>query len=305
MFQTVESIVTSLARDLWLISDDGAAQIQALNTLALTPNAEQTSSRPLPQRTNDGTAVLNVRGIIVTYHSPLVGLLGWSSTDSLMQSFAALDKDPEVNRIVLSIDSPGGMVAGLSEFAEIISRSKTNTTAVVSGVCASAAYWVGSQCDEIIASPTSIVGNIGVKIKRPYKDTSVMLSKGAPRKILSNADMQTVLDDIEAVFISAVATGRGVTPEHVRANFGRGGVFVGAKAVQAGLADRVGSFSDVLNGNVPALSGQSSASNEQHQIDADWDDIVGSQTNASSGELDDQGSVVSLHNGMRSSIKFS
>jgi hypothetical protein len=50
------------------------------------------------------------------------------------------------------------------------------------------------------------------------------------------------MDATAQVFVDAVATNRGVTPETVLADFGQGGVFVGRDAVSAGLADAVGTY---------------------------------------------------------------
>jgi ClpP class serine protease len=48
------------------------------------------------------------------------------------------------------------------------------------------------------------------------------------------------------VFVETVARNRGVATETVLTNFGAGGTFVGQAAVDAGLADSIGSFEAVL-----------------------------------------------------------
>jgi hypothetical protein len=80
----------------------------------------------------------------------------------------------------------------------------------------------------------------------------IIVSSNAPRKHpdLSTddgrADVQATLDALETVFVGAVARNRGVTPAVVLSDFGQGGVFVGQAAVDAGMADRLGSFEATL-----------------------------------------------------------
>lgn len=73
-------------------------------------------------------------------------------------------KDDSVKAIVLRIDSPGGTVAASQEIMLAVRRAAEEKPVVTSvgDVCASGAYMVAAQTDEIIASPGSTVGSIGV-----------------------------------------------------------------------------------------------------------------------------------------------
>src|SRR5690606_24272723 len=64
----------------------------------------------------------------------------------------------------LDISSPGGEAAGMSGVAELIRavRQTKPVLAFVNDVAASAAYGIASATDEIVVSPTSILGSIGV-----------------------------------------------------------------------------------------------------------------------------------------------
>ena len=56
-----------------------------------------------------------------------------------------------------------------------------------------------------------------------------------------------MVDDLAQVFINSIAENRNTTPERVISDFGQGGVLIGARAVQAGLADGISSFETVLS----------------------------------------------------------
>ena len=60
-------------------------------------------------------------------------------------------------------------------------------------------------------------------------------------------EIVATLDAVEKQFVADVARGRKTTVEKVLADFGRGGVKVGADAVKAGMADKVQSYDAALN----------------------------------------------------------
>ena len=61
------------------------------------------------------------------------------------------NNDSSVDAIILDIDSPGGTVSGTAALGKVIRESKKPVIAYVNEL-ARAAYWLASQCDEIIAS---------------------------------------------------------------------------------------------------------------------------------------------------------
>jgi len=133
----------------------------------------------------------------------------------------------------------------------------------------SCAYWLASQADTIYATTSAQLGAIGVYCE--HDDVSGMLEKagikitliahgenkvdGSPYEPLSDtarAGMQADVDEIGEWFDSAVARGRGVTQSVVLAKFGQGKVFRGKTAIKLGLADKAGTFGQVLGRLVKA-----------------------------------------------------
>src|SRR5690606_21790544 len=151
------------------------------------------------------------------------------------------------------------MVSGINEFAAMVAASPKKTVAYVGNMAASAAYWIASAADEIVIDATAQLGSIGVVMgwiddsrameKAGYEEIEFVSSQSPNKRPDHKTDegravIQQEVDDLAAVFVAAVAENRGVTTDKVITDFNRGGLLVGAKAVAAGMADRLGSFEE-------------------------------------------------------------
>lgn len=210
-----------------------------------------------------GVAVLPVEGPLFRHANLFTAISGATSYDTLATDFAAAVKDPNIDAIVLNVDSPGGDAMGVSEFADQIfaARGSKPIIAYVDGQTASAAYWIAAAADQVVTSDTGMIGSIGAVLsiqdtrQRDAKNgvtTHEIVSSQSPFKRVDPATeaghskLQALVDSLAAVFIDKVAQYRGVSTDTVLQEFGQGGSFVGQAAVDAGLADRVGSFEAVI-----------------------------------------------------------
>lgn len=126
------------------------------------------------------------------------------------------------------------------------------------GEAASGAYWISSAADDIVVSETSAQGLIGVvgiyrgKLAKESTDTVEIVSTQSPYKRLDptsddgRAKLQTSIDSMTDVFVSIIARNRDGTTDHVLEHYGGGDVMIGANAVHACLADRVGSLERLI-----------------------------------------------------------
>lgn len=204
------------------------------------------------------TAIVPVAGVILRHDSFLARLFGATTLDELAISVTAALESDRVARIVLDVDSPGGQVTGVAEMAEMVfdARGRKPITAYVGGLAASAAYWIASAADRIVADPTSRLGSIGAVATLFPGPAGVVevVSRQSPRKRLdpssdeARADAQRLVDDLADVFIDRVARNRDVSAERVLNDFGRGGMMIGRRAVEVGLVDELGSLEGVLAG---------------------------------------------------------
>lgn len=100
-------------------------------------------------------------------HGPLMkrdqlcGPVGMQTMGNILKQ---ADANPNIKGVLLDIDSPGGTADGTAELASTVKNMKTPVTAYVDGMAASAAYWIASAADSIVASDRSTVGSIGTML---------------------------------------------------------------------------------------------------------------------------------------------
>jgi signal peptide peptidase SppA len=190
---------------------------------------------------------------------------GLTSYEGIAAQLREAGQDPEVRSVLLDISSPGGEAAGMAGLADLIRsvRQTKPVTAFVNDMAASAAYGIASAASEIVISPTSIVGSIGVVMlhadrsgelaAQGVKPTLIFAGShkvdGNPFEPLSDAvraDLQASVDAHYRQFLDTVAEGRGrkLTAGMARATEAR--TFIGTEAITLGLADRIASFDEVL-----------------------------------------------------------
>lgn len=210
----------------------------------------------------DGVAVVPLLGPIFPRANLVNSSAGGTPLDAVMRDFRVAQAARDVDRVVMLVDSPGGVVSGLGEAAEAIRAAQKPVTAFVTGMGASAAYWLASQAAEMVLEPAASVGSIGVvasisRQEAPGADgrrTHEVVSSYAPRKRPDvttedgRAAVQEEVDALESVFIAAVAKGRNVPVSVVRQEFGQGAMVAARAAVERGMADRIGTLESVLRG---------------------------------------------------------
>ena len=209
------------------------------------------------------TGIMFLDGPIIPRADMFSDISGVTSIDNLTSDLCALMDDPTVDNIVLMVDSPGGSITGVSEFAQMLAKcgDKKSTTAYVYGMAGSAAYWIASAAGSIVAVDTGEVGSIGVVTT--YRDTSKadaaagietieLVSSQSPYKRPNmatddgKASVQTVLDDLASVFVDTVAANRSTTSDAVLKDFGQGGMMVASRALSTGMIDSIGTLDSIL-----------------------------------------------------------
>jgi ClpP class serine protease len=201
----------------------------------------------------NGVALIPVTGPLFPRANLFGQISGAYSVEMLAQDLAATEANADVKSAVLVIDSPGGHTTMINEFANQVADYSKPIVAYVVGQAASAAYWIASAADKIVMDSAALVGSIGVVAAFDAKDSGTIeiVSSNAPDKRPNiatdggRAVIQTIVDDMESVFIDSVSRFRGLGRDQITAL--RGSVVVGAKAVSMGFADEIGSLESVIN----------------------------------------------------------
>lgn len=197
-------------------------------------------------------AVIPVLGPIVPRADMFTDVCGLTSTESVMRDMEVARQNPDIARVVLTFDTPGGAVTGVDELADYIRKYDKPVDAHGSGSMASAGYWIAASCDRIFVTPTTVVGSIGVVsgYRKTGDDSVTVVSSQSPKKRLVGESqkeaLQVLLDDTADVFIADVAAGRKVSVDTVLSDFGEGGVMIAAKALECGMVDGIMSFEEFL-----------------------------------------------------------
>lgn len=251
----------------WLMDEAHARQIFDIIDRPRTAEeiraVEAQLGRPMDNSRNvtmrGATAVIPITGPIFRYANLFTALSGATSTEALALDIQQALDSPQVQAILLSVDSPGGEATGINELAQMLyeARGRKPMYAYVEGLGASAAYWLASAVDTIVMDATAAVGSIGVVMAVPDKtatrQTAIeFVSSQSPNKRpdpmteSGRSQLQTLVDDMATVFVDAVARNRGVDAETVLNDFGAGGLKVGKAAIAAGMADKLGSFEQTV-----------------------------------------------------------
>ncbi len=209
----------------------------------------------------NGVAIVPVTGPIFRYANLFTEISGATSTQVLATDIQRALDDPAVRSIVLNIDSPGGVASGINELAELVyeGRKRKRIVTYAGGYLASAAYWIGSAAEEIVIDETAMAGSIGVIVEAvaqpdgPDKPKRYqVVSRNAPNKrpdVTTEEGRKKIGETVDAlaeVFENKVARNLGVAAERIPEMGDYGGLLVGAAAVKAGLAHRLGSLETLI-----------------------------------------------------------
>ncbi|OFW00549.1 MAG: hypothetical protein A3G20_03655 [Acidobacteria bacterium RIFCSPLOWO2_12_FULL_59_11] len=236
--------------------------------LDVPPSAAVVTPSNRPQRksyevTPDGIAIVPIEGTLVHKSYGIDALSGLRSYTDIQAEIEDAATDPGVKAILLDIDSPGGEMAGAFDAADTIfaARSAKPLFAVANNDAFSAAYLLGSGAERIYVSRTSGAGSIGVIVshldvsgndeKMGYKYTIIYagshkadLQSHAPLSKEARAVLEAEVARTYQLLVSSIARNRGLPEAAIRNT--EAGLYFGNDALNAKLADRMGTRQDAL-----------------------------------------------------------
>lgn len=271
----------STLRAPWLMAEESLRLIaealpRARPGAASTEPQREAAARQL-RAVSGKVAVLPVYGVIEPRWSLLGELFGSAPLNLLSAALDRLGRDKQCSAIVLDIDSPGGTSYGVREFADQVAtvNAVKPVYAVANSLCASAAYWIGSQAGHLSVTPGGDVGSIGVFMMHvdyskalESEGIKVSVVKAGKNKAELNpaeplsegarSHLQDLVDETYGDFCAAVAKGRRCSVADVRsASWGQGRIVPAKAALAAGMVDRIATLGEVLDrlgGTAPTWS---------------------------------------------------
>lgn len=211
----------------------------------------------------DDVALISVMGPIFPRANLFTRVSGMTSAQGIMAAIdvAAAEKP---SAYVFLFDSPGGSVSLGFECADKIYGLRSNSApvwSVVQGNCCSLAYLWASQAERVFCGVDSMVGSISV-VLRAMSDDRAMKNIGVDGFTIKSGNLKqmddpatlafanqyaSLLTQVQTwheMFVSSVQRGRASINA---AQMATGEIWIGRKAVAAGIADEVSTLDEVLN----------------------------------------------------------
>lgn len=167
----------------------------------------------------------------------------------------------KIKAIFINVNSPGGAVGPSQEIYAELKRTreefKKPVVCFTSGLMASGGYYTSLGCDKIVVAPGALIGSIGVimsfanleklydwaKVGRYSITSGKFKDSGAEYRAMredEKALFQDMIDEVYQQFKLTVQAARPQMKKEVLDEYTDGRVFTGAKAVELGFADSVG-----------------------------------------------------------------
>jgi ClpP class serine protease len=183
---------------------------------------------------------------------PIYGVMIASKTQELANNVLKAQANPSITAIVFLVNSPGGQVFYTDIAASIIKTCPLPKVSLVMNMAASAAMWLISGSDRILASsPLDMLGSIGVMssftdlsglmkeklgiaVTDLYATKSTLKNNQVRQLLLGNS--KPIIEDMDfanTIFHNTMVANLGIAPD---SEVFSGDVFYAEKAISLGLA---------------------------------------------------------------------
>lgn len=235
------------------------SEAEPIPVLLSTGEKEAKSGNGFADAPKDSTAIIPIHGTLLKY-----GTYCSYGTTELADIIRQAADSQNISSVLLDIDSGGGSVDAIAPLVAAVQYAQSRGKSVVAhcDLCASAAYYIASYCDEIIASNqiSSEFGSIGVMMSFPdyakyyeregvtvhtiysnlsdYKNAPFEMAKAGKYEMIKEEE----LDPLARDFQESVKANRGNKLRLDTAGLLRGRMFYAKDAINVGLADSIGTL---------------------------------------------------------------
>ncbi len=211
-----------------------------------------------------------VGAITMSSEGPFAGGEGITAA-SMTRTLERLRKDKAVKAIVIRMDSPGGspLASDLIWQEVMLARNEKPVVVSIGGMSASGGYYIASAATKIVASPTAIVGSIGVfggKIvlgpalekmgithypvpASPHEGAAARAGHLSPFTKWDAATEERMRESMQRIydlFVERVAQGRALPKEQIYGT-AEGEIFLATVGQERGLIDELGGLKRALD----------------------------------------------------------
>jgi signal peptide peptidase SppA len=234
------------------------ASVKALAEAAIKADSYSMPDVPLPYQKDGALGIVPINGSLISGSAGWMSMFGITGYQDIIDGLMAMAMDPEVKSIYMPVSSGGGSVNGVQPVADLVAQlAKVKPIyAHIDPVGGSAAYWSIAGATQISMDPMGQAGSLGAVMTHRSRarmmtdagiDTTIIRSgdykmiggPDEPLSALAQAEYQSKVDDLESMFLNSVAKMRDTPVADLKANAGQGRVFLGKKAMTAGLVDKI------------------------------------------------------------------
>lgn len=239
-------------------------------SVSLLPKTEPLEEKVLEGEARPKILLIDLDGVI-SFRDERENLLmkGPSKVSFFREALLKAETDPKVAGVIIRINSPGGSVAASDTiYHEIMSfkqKKRVPVYAYIMELGASGGYYIASATDRIVASPTAIIGSIGViamKFNLEGLFSKIGVSdetyKSGPKKDFwtpfrpSTADekkmLQEIIDKLYARFLKVVYLSRhNVLTEEEAKSLSDGRILTADSALEAKLIDQTAYLDEAVD----------------------------------------------------------
>ena len=214
-------------------------------------------------------ALIELEGVIAD-EVPAAGIFGIRTkpVERIRRELEEAAEDDSVKAVLFAVNSPGGTITASDDIAHLFRQfqEKTKKKVIVhmGSLAASGGYYVSAGADEILASPTTITGSIGVILQtfnfseamdKFFKVQNVTIKSGANKDLLNpfqpiNEEhvriLQNMIDQAYDKFVGIVSAGRKIELADVK-KLADGRIYTADEALKLKLIDKIGYLEDALD----------------------------------------------------------
>lgn len=179
-------------------------------------------------------------------------------TKKLIKKLRKVAEDDNIKSVVLRVNSPGGdaFLSDLIYHEVEYVKSKKPIVVSMGDYAASGGYYISAPASMIVAEPTTLTGSIGIfgmfpnmagtaqkiDLKEETVKTARYADLGTPFRLMTDDERAVIQNSVEKgydLFLTRVSQGRNIPKTNVD-SIGQGRVWLGEKALELGLVDKLG-----------------------------------------------------------------
>jgi ClpP class serine protease len=222
----------------------------------------------------------NIASIFVDgamYKKNIGGLcMSVASYDRIKAYIKDANSHSEVTDVIITVDTPGGSVAGVDDLHNLIKSSDKPIHILAQNLCCSAGMWAFSAGSKFYATETTILGSIGVlttyTANKDGKEEYKLVSKNAENKVcdIDNADckdrISTMLDKYEDKFLSRLSEAFEKDKKDIVADFDNGATIFADEAFKLGYLDGIMTYEELFQSLATMPSDEKIVNQKQREI---------------------------------------